>query len=370
MRRTFQSLMFVLLSLALLRPVTAQVGISISVGFAPPPIPEYEQPPCPQEGYLWVPGYWGWDEDDYDYYWIPGTWVMAPEPGLLWTPAYWSWDDGAYAYHDGYWANEVGFYGGVNYGYGYFGDGFSGGRWDNDRFMYNSAVLNVNQTVIRNVYVDRTVIVNNNGPRVSYNGGNGGTNTRPTPRDEQVAHARQLPPAQPQLEHLQAARTNPQLRASANQGKPPVAATPKPGEFAGAHVVQAKAAGGAWNPPADRRAAAKPHSGGGENARPGEVAQPGENARPGNTRPGNENVRPSDQQSNQREQEQRQEQMQHRQQQVPPQARPDQSRPQQERPPQARPNEEKRQTRPEKEKPQRERPQHDKPGEERPDRPQ
>ena len=78
MRRILHSLMFMLLSLALLRPAAAQVGISISVGFAPPPIPEYEQPPCPQEGYLWVPGYWGWDEDDYDYYWIPGTWVMAP----------------------------------------------------------------------------------------------------------------------------------------------------------------------------------------------------------------------------------------------------------------------------------------------------
>jgi hypothetical protein len=64
----------------------AQVGVSIRI--APPPLPVYEQPICPGDGYIWTPGYWDWSDD---YYWVPGTWVIAPEPGFLWTPAYWGW---------------------------------------------------------------------------------------------------------------------------------------------------------------------------------------------------------------------------------------------------------------------------------------
>jgi hypothetical protein len=218
-----------LMALVLCGASGAQVSVGvvgISVGFAPPAIPEYEQPPCTEDGYLWVPGFWAWDEDDADYYWVPGTWVMPPQRGLLYTPAYWGWEDGRYVFHDGYWADEVGFYGGVNYGYGYYGDGFAGGRWDNGRFMYNTAVLNVNQTVIRNVYVDKTVVVNTTDvTRVSYNGGEGGTTARPSPQQQQVGRARHIPPEQSQLQNRQAALSNPQLRASTNEGKPPVAAT-------------------------------------------------------------------------------------------------------------------------------------------------
>ncbi|MBC7635304.1 MAG: YXWGXW repeat-containing protein, partial [Acetobacteraceae bacterium] len=37
---------------------------------APPPMPEYEQPPIPAEGYLWTPGFWQYGRTGY--YWIPG----------------------------------------------------------------------------------------------------------------------------------------------------------------------------------------------------------------------------------------------------------------------------------------------------------
>lgn len=306
MRRALYLSVLAFAVLAVCRPAAGQVSIGvgvgdaavgISVGFAPPPIPEYEQPECPEDGAIWVPGYWAWDDDDADYYWVPGTWVMAPEPGLLWTPAYWAWDDddGGYRYHDGYWAPEVGFYGGINYGYGYYGNGFAGGRWDHDRFMYNTAVLHVNETVVHNVYVDRTVVVNEtNVTRVSYNGGQGGTTVRPTERQQQVAQERHFPPAQAQMQNRQEARTNPELRASSNQGRPPVAATARPGDFHG-HVVAAQAAGGGWHPPADRREAAKPHANaqGGRNARPGEIARPQVNACPGENAP-NESARPKE----------------------------------------------------------------------------
>jgi len=118
---------------------------------------------------------------------------MAPEPGLLWTPACWGWGGNGYVFHDGYWGQQVGFYGGISYGYGYFGDGYQGGRWQGRQFYYNRSVSNVNVTNIHNVY-NTTVINNTTVNRVSYNGGNGGISARPTPQQEAVAHERHIPP--------------------------------------------------------------------------------------------------------------------------------------------------------------------------------
>jgi len=229
----------------------AQVGISVT--FGPPPLPVYEQPLCPGEGYIWTPGYWAYDYDDDDYYWVPGTWVLAPEVGFLWTPGWWGWGGEAFIFHEGYWGPQVGFYGGISYGFGYFGHGYEGGRWDNGQFYYNRSVNNVNVTNIHNVY--NTTIVNNNTTinRVSYNGGNGGITARPSPQEEAAAHERHIPPVAVQSQHMQAARSNPQQRASVNHGRPAVAATARPGEFSGRAVVPAKQAGGPYNPPANRR---------------------------------------------------------------------------------------------------------------------
>jgi hypothetical protein len=218
--------------LALSAASYAQIGVGIAVSFGPPPLPVYEQPLCPGDGYLWTPGYWDYDYDDGDYYWVPGTWIMAPAVGLLWTPGWWGWEGGGFLFHQGYWGPEVGFYGGINYGYGYFGEGYQGGRWDNDRFFYNRSVNNVNVTNIHNVY-NTTVVNNTTVNRVSYNGGNGGVTARPSAQDQAAERASHTPPVAAQTQHVQAARSNQQLRASVNQGKPPVAATQKPGDFHG-----------------------------------------------------------------------------------------------------------------------------------------
>jgi hypothetical protein len=179
---------------------------------------------------------------------VPGTWVLVPEVGFLWTPGYWVWGGSSFIFYEGYWGPRVGFYGGISYGYGYFGRGYEGGRWDNGRFYYNRSVNNVNITEIHNVY-NTTVVNNTTVTRVSYNGGNGGINERPTPEEEAAAHERHIPPVPVQTQHVQAARANLALRASANRGKPPVAATPKPGAFNDRGVVPAKE-GGRYNPPA------------------------------------------------------------------------------------------------------------------------
>jgi WXXGXW repeat (2 copies) len=243
-----RSASFVLVMLTLSAASFGQFRVAITIG--PPALPVYEQPICPGDGYIWTPGYWYWDDDAGDYYWVPGTWVLAPEVGFLWTPGWWGWGGDAFIFHEGYWGPEIGFYGGINYGFGYFGVGFAGGRWDNGRFFYNRAVSNVDVTNIHNVYNTTVNVTTIN--RVSYNGGNGGIDARPTPQEEAAQHARHIAPVAAQTQHVQSARGNPELRASANHGKPPIAATEKPGAFSGHGVVQAREAGAPYRAPESR----------------------------------------------------------------------------------------------------------------------
>ena len=241
----------------------ALAQVTISVSFGPPPLPVYEQPLCPGEGYIWVPGYWAWDPAFDDYYWVPGTWVLAPQVGYLWTPPWWGWENGVFIFHEGWWGPAVGFYGGINYGFGYFGVGFVGGRWEGDRFFYNRSVTNVNVVNVRNVYNETVNVRSEN--HVSFNGGPGGIDARPRPEEEAAAHERHLGPVAAQTQHVQAARNSPELRASANQGKPPIAASTRPAEFRGGSVIAAREAGGPYHPPANHGAATRA---GGNAARP------------------------------------------------------------------------------------------------------
>ena len=118
-------------------PQAHAMPVVIVAGYAPPPIPVYEQPVIPGEGYIWTPGYWAWGPDGY--YWVEGAWVMPPYMGALWTPGWWGWGTGGYFWHAGYWGRTVGYYGGINYGFGYFGTGFYGGYWNGGHFWYNRA---------------------------------------------------------------------------------------------------------------------------------------------------------------------------------------------------------------------------------------
>ncbi|HEX3819407.1 MAG TPA: hypothetical protein VHW45_03710 [Candidatus Sulfotelmatobacter sp.] len=229
---------FALLSLSLAS--FGQVGISVN--FAPPALPVYDQPVCPGDGYIWTPGYWAWDGDDY--YWVPGTWVLAPEVGFLWTPPWWGWEGGAFLFHEGWWGPQVGFYGGINYGFGYFGTGFVGGRWDGGHFFYNRAVMNVNVVNIHNVYNE--TVVNRTVNHVSYNGGQGGIEARANAREEAAFHEHHVGPVAAQTHHMDEARGNKELRANVNHGRPPVAATARPADFKH-DAMPAREAGGAYN---------------------------------------------------------------------------------------------------------------------------
>lgn len=145
---------------------------------------------------MWIPGYWAWGAGGY--YWVPGAWVAAPEPGLYWTPGYWAWNGADYVWNQGYWAYQVGYYGGIDYGCGYYGTGYVGGRWSGHHFRYNSYVTRVNTRIVRGRHFAAT-------------------------------------PAQ--REHARAAARDRAFRASVNHGRPRLAAVARP--FAARHAASA-----------------------------------------------------------------------------------------------------------------------------------
>ena len=224
--RKFLSLRILFLAvLAFVVPAAsrAQVALGVSIRVGPPALPVYEQPPCPVEGYMWTPGYWAYG--DAGYYWVPGVWVAPPRVGVLWTPGYWGWNEGVYVFHAGYWGPHIGFYGGVNYGFGYGGVGFVGGEWRGGHFAYNTAVVNVNRTVIHNTYVNKTVIVNNREVnRTSFSGGPGGINSRPTREELSASHESHIQATRMQTSHEHLAASNRANFASENHGRPGTAA--------------------------------------------------------------------------------------------------------------------------------------------------
>lgn len=208
------------------------------IGSPPPPLPYYQQPPAYAPNLIWNPGYWAFGPGGF--FWVPGTWVPAPAPSLVWTPGYWSFSGFGFVWNQGYWGASIGFYGGVNYGAGYYGNGYVGGNWSGNTYSYNTAVTNVNTTVIKNVYVNKTVIINNNTTvnSVSYNGGAGGVQVQPTFTQRAFALQHHIPLTTLQLQHVNVAAQDRNLLVSVNHGKPPVlvvarpfTATHKPSDF-------------------------------------------------------------------------------------------------------------------------------------------
>jgi hypothetical protein len=173
---------------------------------------------------------------------VPGTWILPPQDGLYWTPGYWAYEDGNYVYYDGYWGDEVGFYGGVDYGYGYEGDGYDGGYWQNGGFFYNDTVNNIAGVGIAHAY-SKQVAAHENAKRVSYNGGEGGLRAKPTEQQQAFAHEKHVGPTTLQTAHVKMASQDPSLRESNNKGLPPIAATSRPDNFKGEGVIAAKTAG-------------------------------------------------------------------------------------------------------------------------------
>jgi hypothetical protein len=218
-------------------PAASQAGVIVSITVAPPIMPVYVQPICPQIGYLWTPGYWAYGDEGY--FWVPGAWMAPPSVGLLWTPGYWGWNSGVYAWNAGYWGPHVGFYGGVNYGFGYGGVGFLGGRWEGGHFAYNAEVAHVG---VGFSSYHENVVVNN--VHTSFNGGAGGLSARPTPGERAAMGEHHVGPTAAQASHHEMAGHDRGNLASVNHGRPANAAMSRAGA---AHAENRAAAAHAEN---------------------------------------------------------------------------------------------------------------------------
>ena len=286
----FRTARWLLLTLLLsLIPASMHAQVVISVGFAPPELPVYEQPYCPEPNLIWMPGYWAYDQDQGDYYWVPGAWVSAPYDGALWTPPYWGWYGGHYRFHRGYWGRHVGYYGGVNYGYGYGGVGYSGGEWQGNNFRYNTAVTRVNESAIHSTYNDRAIVerdtvANNN--RVAYSGGPHGIQHTATAQEQVAARDKHTAPTSVQTQHAASARTEKTSFAKANGGHPQNAVAAKPlgpVEHAAPAGVKTEARTPAKTQPkteAQPKAAPQSHAAPAQHTAPAQHAAPQRQARP------------------------------------------------------------------------------------------
>jgi hypothetical protein len=191
---------------------------------APPPLPDYDQPSPPDPDYIWTPGYWAWSPEGY--YWVPGAWVEPPYVGALWTPGYWGFYGGRYRFHHGFWGLHIGFYGGINYGYGYTGYGYYGGYWRGGHFFYNREVNHIDPRVIVRVY-DYRVREDRFAGRPSFNGPRG-IMVRPRPAEIAVLHERRYAPLPAQMQLRQQSMENRQQFYRDNHGRPAMTVAARP----------------------------------------------------------------------------------------------------------------------------------------------
>ncbi len=214
-------------------PASAQMPIAVSAPVAPPPLPAYAQPALPGAGYLWIPGYWAWQAGEY--FWVPGYWSKPPRAGLYWTPGYWAWDDADhdYLFFNGYWSPKVGFYGGVDYGFGYAGDGYNGGHWQGGQFLYNRDENNVAGTHVASFAEPSS----GKASPVAFNGGAGGVQAFPTPEQLLMARDRRVRRTPEQIRQQDLASRLTTQRYDQNGGRPPIAATPRAAEMPGGHAT-------------------------------------------------------------------------------------------------------------------------------------
>jgi hypothetical protein len=112
----------------------------------------------------------------------------------------------------------VGFYGGINYGFGYGGVGFYGGRWEGGHFLYNSAAWHVGPG-FHGVYEDRSFIRAGEYNHASFNG-EGGIHAAPTPGERAAMNERHFGRTPDQISHMQAARVDRGNYAAVNHGTP------------------------------------------------------------------------------------------------------------------------------------------------------
>lgn len=78
---------------------SAQVGVNLVIGTAPPPL-RYERMPQPRRGYVWAPGYWNWN--GHRHVWVSGQWLRE-RPGYVYMQPAWVQHDGRWMRQEARW---------------------------------------------------------------------------------------------------------------------------------------------------------------------------------------------------------------------------------------------------------------------------
>lgn len=84
-------------------------GVAVETIVVPKQPPEAieEIPPSvapDEEGAVWIPGYWAWDDETRDFLWISGVWRVPP-PGTTWVSGYWTAAEGGWRWVPGFWGS-------------------------------------------------------------------------------------------------------------------------------------------------------------------------------------------------------------------------------------------------------------------------
>ncbi len=88
--------------------VTPIMGSPIleAVSFLPPKTLQENPPSAPAIGLVWIPGYWGWDNQIEDFIWVTGVW-RKPPPGMNWISGFWDQSEVGHVWIRGFWYKSV-----------------------------------------------------------------------------------------------------------------------------------------------------------------------------------------------------------------------------------------------------------------------
>jgi len=123
MNKFAKAMLFVVILMAGVTALAAQVSIGVQIGPPPPARVVRVLPPAPGPEFLWIEGYWY--PAGHHYKWHEGYWTRPPYPGARWVPAR---HDGK-MFYEGYWAGE---HGRVEHDHRWDHDHDRDRRWDRD----------------------------------------------------------------------------------------------------------------------------------------------------------------------------------------------------------------------------------------------
>jgi len=80
-------------------PAFARIDFDVDINTAPP-APQVEVVQAARPGFLWIPGYWAWE--DGRHVWVEGRWIQE-RPGYMWVPEHWEQRGSKWHFERGYW---------------------------------------------------------------------------------------------------------------------------------------------------------------------------------------------------------------------------------------------------------------------------